>query len=72
LAADEEKGNFLKRYREEILMSRTELARKAGLSMQTIQHIKRGGSCRLQTKRKIILALGLELSETHKVFGNED
>jgi DNA-binding XRE family transcriptional regulator len=72
LATDEEKGNLLKRYREQILMGRAELARKAGLSAQTIYRIEKGGSCRLQTKRKIILALGLELSEKHKVFGNED
>jgi DNA-binding XRE family transcriptional regulator len=72
LAADEEKENLLQRYREQILMSRTELARKAGLSVQTIRHIEKGGGCRLQTKRKIILALGLEISEKHKVFENED
>jgi DNA-binding phage protein len=53
-------------------MSKTELARKAGLSVQPIHRIEKGGGCRLETKKKIILALGLELSEKHKVFGNED
>jgi len=62
----------LKRYREKILISRAELARKAGLAVQTIGRIEKGKGCRLETKRKIILALGLKLSEQHKIFGNED
>ena len=64
--------NTLKSYRQQVLISRTELARKAGLSVQTIVRIEKGKYCRLQTKRKIILALDLKLSETHKLFGNED
>jgi DNA-binding XRE family transcriptional regulator len=63
--------NSLKRYREEILISKAELARKAGVSALTIDRIEKGKSCRLETKRKIILALDLKLSETHKLFGNE-
>ena len=64
--------NSLKRYREEILISKAELARKAGVSALTIDRIEKGKSCRLETKRKIILALHLELSEKGKIFGNED
>jgi len=30
-----------------------------------------GKSCRLETKKKIILALDLELSESDKIFGND-
>ena len=63
--------NSLKSYREQVLVSRAELARKAGLSVQTIVRIEKGKDCRLQTKRKIILALDLKLSETHKIFGTE-
>ena len=63
--------NSLKRYREEVLISKAELARKAGVSVLTIDRIEKGKSCRLETKRKIILALDLKLSETHKLFGNE-
>jgi len=62
--------NPLKRYREEILMSKAELARKAGISTLTIDRVEKGKSCRLETKRKIILALGLELSDRGKIFGN--
>jgi DNA-binding XRE family transcriptional regulator len=64
--------NSLKSYREQVLISRTELARKAGLSVQTIERIEKGEGCRLETKRKIILALGLRISEKDKLFGNED
>ena len=62
----------LKRYREKILMSKAELARKAGLSVGTIDRIEKGKGCGLDTKRKIILALGLDLSRKHKIFGNRD
>ncbi len=64
--------NSLKSYREQVLVSRAELARKAGLSVQTIERIEKGKSCHLETKRKILLALDLKLTEQHKIFGNED
>ena len=49
-------------------MSKTELAKKAGLSLPTIDRIEKGFPCRLDTKRKILKALGLKLSEKDKVF----
>ncbi len=52
-------------------MSKAELARKAGVSTLTIDRIERGENCRMDTKRKIILALGYKLSEKSKVFGDE-
>ncbi len=52
------------------MLSKAELARKAGISTLTIDRVERGKSCRLETKRKIILALGLKLSERGKIFGN--
>lgn len=60
--------NKLKEYRERILLSKTELARRAGLSTLTIDRIEKGYPCRLDTKRKIIKALGLNISEKDKVF----
>ena len=59
---------MLKEIREEQLMSKSELARKAGLSVLTIDRIEKGLECRISTKRKIILALGLDFSEKEKVF----
>jgi DNA-binding XRE family transcriptional regulator len=63
--------NSLKRYWEQILMSKAELARKAGLSALTIDRIEKGKSCRLVTQKKILLALDLDLSEKHKIFRHE-
>ncbi|MCK5421603.1 MAG: helix-turn-helix domain-containing protein [Deltaproteobacteria bacterium] len=60
--------NKLKRFRENLLMSKAELARKAGLSPLTIDRIEKGEVCRPETKRKVLLALGLKLSEREKVF----
>ena len=60
--------NKVKAIRESRLMSKSELARKAGVSSLTIDRVERGESCRLETMRKIILALGYSLDEKNKVF----
>ncbi len=39
------------------MMSKAELARKADVTVQTIDRIEKGNDCRLDTKRKIILTL---------------
>ena len=61
-------NDVLKQIREELLMSKAELARKAGVSPLTIDRIEKGYSCRLDTKRRIILALGYDLSDKDKIF----
>lgn len=60
--------NHVKEIRESLLMSKAELARKAELSPLTVNRIEKGEACRVATMRKIILALGLDLSERDKVF----
>ena len=60
--------NGLKQIRENRLLSKTELARLAGVSSLTIDRIEKGNSCRLETKRKIILALGYKLAEKSEIF----
>ncbi len=60
--------NSLKKVREGMLLSKSELARKAGISPLTVDRIERGYPCRVDTKRKIIHALGLRISEKEKVF----
>jgi len=60
--------NSLKKIREGKLMSKAELARLAGVSAVTIDRIERGELCRVETKRKIILALGFALADREKVF----
>ncbi len=58
----------VKEIREAQLMSKAELARKAGVSPVTIDRIERGEECRMSTRRKIILALGLKLTDRNDVF----
>ena len=62
--------NSLRKIRESFLMSKAELARKAGVSPITIDRIEKGMDCRMETKRKILLALGYKLSDKDKVFGS--
>lgn len=64
----EKQLNNVRSYREKLLMSKAELARKAGLSALTIDRVESGMPCRMDTKRKILLALGLNLSDKDKVF----
>lgn len=51
------------------MMSKAELARKAGLSTLTIDRVEAGRPCRLDTKRKILIALDLKVSDKDRVFG---
>ena len=60
--------NIVKDIRENLLMSKAELARKAGVSPLTIDRIEKGKNCRMEKKRKIILALGYDLSDKNKIF----
>jgi DNA-binding XRE family transcriptional regulator len=62
-------SNNVQRFREALMMSKAELARKAGLSTLTIDRIEAGRPCRLDTKRKILLALGLKVADKDQVFG---
>jgi DNA-binding XRE family transcriptional regulator len=62
------KQNKVKAIRESRLMSKSELARKAGVSTLTIDRVERGEKCRMETMRKIILALGYNLEDKEKVF----
>ena len=64
-------GNNVKKIREELLMSKSELARKGGISVLTIDRIEKGMSCRVSTMRKVILALGYKLQDKKKIFPDE-
>ncbi len=63
--------NNLRVYRIENMMSKAELARKAGLSVLTVARIEKGYGCRMDTKRKILKALGLKLVDRRMVFEDE-
>ena len=63
-------ANNVRRLREALMMSKAELARKSGLSTLTIDRVEAGKACRLDTKRKILHALGLKVSDKDRVFGD--
>ena len=60
--------NRVKEIRESLLMSKAELARKAGVSPLTIDRVEKGAPCRMATMRKIILALNLDVGDRERVF----
>ncbi len=62
------RNNRVQTLREDRLMSKAELARRSGLSVLTIDRVEKGAPCRLDTKRKIILALGLKVQDKDQVF----
>lgn len=62
--------NNVRPLREDRLLSKAELARRAGVSVLTIDRVEKGAPCRLDTKRKIILALGLKVADRGQVFGD--
>lgn len=64
--------NSVREIREAKMMSKAELARKASVTVQTIDRIEKGNDCRLDTKRKIILALGYKLSDRTRIFDSEN
>src|SRR4051812_11021647 len=54
--------NNVRRHRIERMMSKAELARRANLSVLTIDRVEKGFGCRMDSKRKILEALGLSLA----------
>lgn len=63
-----EQNNDVKKIHKSKMLSKAELARIAGILPLTIDRIERGKICRLATKRKILLALGLKITQKHRVF----
>ncbi len=66
------KQNNVRKIRLERMMSKAELARRAGVSTLTIDRVERGFSCRMDTKRKILEALELKTTDRVSVFGEDD
>ena len=63
--------NNVRRLRIEHMLSKAELARRANLSVLTIDRVEKGYGCRMDTKRKILEALGLGIADRVRVFGEE-
>jgi len=61
--------NNVRKLRQAAMMSKAELARRAGVSPLTINRVEAGWPCRMDTKRKILEALGLNPAAREEVFG---
>lgn len=61
--------NNVRKLRQAAMMSKAELARRAGVSPLTIDRVESGCPCRMDTKRKILEALGLKPEAREQVFG---
>jgi DNA-binding XRE family transcriptional regulator len=64
--------NRVRELRIDRMMSKAELARRAAVSALTIDRIERGYPCRMDTKRKILEALGYSPAQRSVVFPEED
>ena len=64
--------NNVRKIRMERMISKAELARRAALSTLTVDRVERGMSCRMDTKRKILEALGLKPTDRVMVFGDSE
>jgi DNA-binding XRE family transcriptional regulator len=60
--------NRVRELRENRLMTQAQLARKAKVALRTIHSVEKGMNCRMDTKRKVLLALGLRFEDKDYVF----
>ena len=49
-------------------MTQAQLAKKARVALRTIHSVEKGMNCRMDTKRKILIALGLRFEDKSQVF----
>ena len=60
--------NRVRELRENKLMTQAQLAKKAKVALRTIHSVEKGMNCRMDTKRKILLALGIPFENKNQVF----
>ena len=63
--------NRVRELRENRLMTQAQLARKAKVALRTIHSVEKGMNCRMDTKRKILLALGMRFEDKEYVFPSQ-
>ena len=68
MSTNERFPNRVREIRENRLMTQAQLARKAKVALRTIHSVEKGMNCRMDTKRKILLALGLRFEDKDQVF----
>ena len=64
----ENRPNRVRELRENRLMTQAQLARKAKVALRTIHSVEKGMNCRMDTKRKILMALGIPFDQKNEVF----
>jgi len=62
------KRNRVRELRENKLMTQAQLAKKAKVALRTIHSVEKGMNCRMDTKRKILIALGMRFEDKDQVF----
>jgi len=60
--------NRVRELRENKLLTQSQLAHTAGVALRTIYNVENGMTCRIGTKRKILLGLGLGFEDQDMVF----
>ncbi len=68
MGAQPQRRNRVRELRENKLMTQAQLARKAKVAIRTIHSVEKGMNCRMDTKRKILVALGLRFEDKDVVF----
>ena len=68
MAHNGDSPNRVRELRENRLMTQAQLARKAKVALRTIHSVEKGMNCRMDTKRKILIALGLRFEDKDVVF----
>ena len=63
-----DRPNRVRELRENRLMTQAQLARKAKVALRTSPSVEKGMNCRMDTKRKILLALGMRFEDKDHVF----
>jgi DNA-binding XRE family transcriptional regulator len=67
-SAPKQAQNRVRETREELLLTRDDLARRAGVSLRTVWSVEAGHECRVETKRAILRALGVSRSRYRDIF----
>ncbi len=62
------KRNRVRELRENKLMTQAQLAKKARVALRTIHSVEKGMNCRMDTKRKILIAPGFRFEDKSQVF----
>ena len=64
----ERRRNRVRELREARLRTQAQLAKKAKVALRTIHSVEKGMNCRMDTKRKVLFALGLCFEDKDQVF----